>query len=198
VVDQRNNRVQKFAPDGKLLLKWGEAGSEEGQFNLPWGLGLDNRGNVYVADWRNDRVQKFTAGGEFLAVIGEPGEKDGQLNHPSGVAVDGDGFVYVADWGNERVQVFGPEGDFRIKLMGQATLSKWAQEWLDANVDEREARERSQLFVEKLPDHLRSPYHVASQVEPYFWGPVSVRLDKEDRLYVTEHSRHRIQVYQKS
>jgi hypothetical protein len=112
--------------------------------------------------------------------------------------VDGEGFIYVADWGNERVQVFGPEGDFRLKLMGQATLSKWAQEWLDANVDEREARKRSQLFVEKLPEHLTSPYHTASQVEPYFWGPVSVRLDKEDRLYVTEHSRHRIQVYQKS
>jgi hypothetical protein len=54
------------------------------------------------------------------------------------------------------------------------------------------------LLIEKLPEHLTSPYHTASQVEPYFWGPVSVRLDKEDRLYVTEHSRHRIQVYQKS
>ena len=57
---------------------------------------------------------------------------------------------------------------------------------------------RLQLLVKKLPEHLNSPYHIASQVEPYFWGPVSVRLDKEDRLYVTEHSRHRIQVYQKS
>jgi len=198
VVDQRNNRVQKFTPEGKFLLKWGEVGSGEGQFNLPWGLGLDSESNVYVADWRNDRVQKFTADGEFVAVIGEPGQGDGQLSRPSGVAVDGEGFVYVADWGNERVQVFGPEGDFRLKLLGQATLSKWAQEWLDANVDEREARKRSQLFVEKLPEHLTSPYHTASQVEPYFWGPVSVRLDKEDRLYVTEHSRHRIQVYQKS
>ena len=198
VVDQRNNRVQKFTPDGELLLAWGEAGSGAGQFSLPWGLGLDSQGNVYVADWRNDRIQKFTADGEFLLVIGESGGGDGQLSRPSGVAVDSEGFVYVADWGNERVQVFGPEGDFRLKLLGQATVSKWAQEWLDANVDELEARNRSQLLVERLPEHLESAYHTASQVEPYFWGPVSVRLDKEDRLYVTEHSRHRIQVYQKA
>ena len=57
-------------------------------------------------------------------------------------------------------------------------------------------RDESDLMP-KLPDHLSSPYHVSSQTEPYFWGPVSVSLDGEGRLYVTETNRHRIQVYQK-
>ena len=114
------------------------------------------------------------------------------------MAVDRDGKIHVADWGNERVQTLNPDGSFHRLLRGEATLSKWAEEWLEVNPDEYNVRKSSELLVEYLPDHLRTPYHVASQTEPLFWGPVSVKLDSEDRLYVTEHSRHRIQIYEQS
>ena len=196
VVDQHNHRVQKFTSDGSYLLGWGELGSGSGQFNLPWGLAVDSQGDVYVADWRNDRVQKFSVGGRFLASFGEPGQGEGQFNRPSGVAVDGEGFIYVADWGNERVQVLGPDGGFQLLLRGQATISKWAADYFASNPEEKKERDHSNL-TPNLPGHLSSPYHVSSQTEPYFWGPVSVSLDGEGRLYVTEANRHRSQVYQK-
>ena len=195
VVEQNNNRVHKLSSEGVSILKWGEAGTGEGQFNKPWGVALDVQSNVYVADWRNDRIQKFTGAGEFLAAFGESGEGEGQFNRPSSVAVDEDGLIYVADWGNERVQILNPDGSFHTMLHGEATLSKWALEWLDANPDEFQARKRSDLLVKELPAHLRTPYHTASQTEPLFWGPVSVKLDAGGRLYVTEHSRSRIQIY---
>jgi hypothetical protein len=56
--------------------------------------------------------------------------------------------------------------------------------------------DKANLFPE-LPAHLNTPYHISSQTEPYFWGPVSVSLDREGRIYVTEANRHRFQVYQK-
>ena len=59
-------------------------------------------------------------------------------------------------------------------------------------------RKSSNLSVKDLPKHLQSIYHVSSQTEPLFWGPVSVKLDSEERLFVTEHSRHRIQIYEQS
>ena len=108
------------------------------------------------------------------------------------------GSIHVADWGNERVQVLDPDGAFHQMLYGEATLSKWAEEWLEVNLDEYELRKQSELLVKDLPAHLRTPFHAASQTEPMFWGPVSVKVDSEDRLYVTEHSRHRIQVYEQS
>ena len=196
VVDQNNHRVQKFTSDGRYLLQWGEPGDGAGQLNLPWGITLDTQGNVYVADWRNDRIQKFTPAGHFLASFGESGDGDGQLNWPSGVAVDPDGNIYVADWGNERVQVLGPGGNFLLKLLGQATLSKWADEFFASNLDEKRERDVSNLWPE-LPAHLLTPYHIASQTEAYFWGPVSVTVDNNGRLYVVEHSRFRFQVYQR-
>ena len=194
VVDQNNNRVQVFTHDGRYLLGWGEAGDGEGQFDLPWGIALDSDGNVYVADWRNDRIQKFAPDGEFLAVFGESGDGDGQFNRPAKPAVDSDGNVYVADWGNERVQMLGPAGSFLQKLRGQATVSSWAQDFLDVNPDESDTRDQSNLIPD-LPPHFDTPYLVSTQTEPYFWGPVSVTLDGEGRLYVTETSRHRVQVY---
>ena len=199
VVDQHNNRVQKFTVEGGYLLlgRWGEEGDGEGQFNLPWGVTVDSDDNVYVADWRNDRVQKFTGDGRFLAAFGAPGEGDGQLHRPSDVAVDAEGYVYVADWGNERVQVFDPDGGFLLTLRGQATLSKWAEEFFASNQDEQVERERSNLHPE-LPPHLSTPYHVSSQTEPYFWGPIAVTLDPAGRLYVLETNRHRFQIYQRA
>ena len=196
VVEQHNARVQKFTSDGAFLGKWGSQGSGPGQFNLPWGAATDSSGNVYVADWRNDRIQKFTGDGEFLAAFGSSGDGEGQFQRPTGVAVDGEGFIYVSDWGNERVQVLDPEGGFQVLLRGQATVSKWAQAYFDTNPEEKAERDRSDLMPE-LPPHLNTPYHISSQTEPYFWGPVAVSLDGDGRLYVVETNRHRVQVYQK-
>ncbi len=196
VVDQNNSRVQKFTADGKFIANWGSFGSGDGQFNLPWGAAVDTNDDVYVADWRNDRIQKFDNDGKFLASFGSSGEGEGQFRRPTSVAVDPEGFIYVADWGNERVQVLGPDGSFQLILKGEATISKWAAEYLASNPEEKAERDVSNLIPE-LPAHLNTPYHISSQTEPYFWGPVSVSLDGKGRLYVTETNRHRFQVFQK-
>ena len=196
VVEQHNARVQRFSADGTFIAKWGSQGSGPGQFNLPWGAAADKAGNVYVADWRNDRIQKFSGDGEFVAAFGSSGYGEGQFQRPTSVAVDDEGFIYVADWGNERVQVMDPEGEFQLLLRGEATVSKWAEEYFAVNPEEWAERQRSDL-VPQLPPHLNTPYHISSQTEPYFWGPVAVSLDHEGRLYVVETNRHRVQVYQK-
>ena len=197
VADQHNHRVQKFSSDGEYLNGWGGPGSGEGQFDMPWGLTVDRKSNVYVADWRNDRVQKFSDEGQFLTSYGSSGGGEGEFSRPSSVAVDGEGVIYVADWGNERVQILDPEGGFIQLLRGEATLSKWAKDFFAANPDEQSTREIADLNPE-LPPHLNTPDHASSQIEPYFWGPVSVSLDQQERLYVTETNRHRFQVYQRA
>ncbi len=195
VVDHLNNRIQRFAKDGTLLACWGQRGAAAGQLDLPWGVTVDGSGAVYVADWRNDRIQKFTPEGGFLASFGCSGDGPGQLHRPSGVAVDGDGYIYVADWGNERVQVLAPDGEPVQILKGESTLSKWAEEFYEANSDEWEARQASEIEPD-LDPAVDTAYEASARIEPYFWAPVSVKLDRYNRLYVVESNRHRIQVYQ--
>jgi sugar lactone lactonase YvrE len=197
VSDHRNHRVQKFNRDGQFISAFGVEGSGSGQLSLPWGVAVDSNSDIYVADWGNNRIQKFSAEGEFLRSYGSTGHEDGQLINPSGVAVDRDGYLYVSDWGNERVQVLSKDGDFVAKLRGQATVSKWAQDFLDTNVEEAEARANSNLEPDLTP-FGGDPHEESSHTEKFFWGPASVKLDAEGRLYVTESNRHRIQIYQRA
>lgn len=62
VVDSGNNRVQRFDAEGNYLSEFGSFGTENGQFNAPWGVAIDNEGYVYVTDSKNARVEKFAPG----------------------------------------------------------------------------------------------------------------------------------------
>ena len=61
-----NSRVIKYSADGKYLFEWGRSGSGKGEFDIPHGITLDEKGNVYVADRGNARVQVFDSAGKFL------------------------------------------------------------------------------------------------------------------------------------
>ena len=194
LVDHLNNRIQKMTLDGQYLSHWGSKGIAEGQFNLPWGIDIDNNENVYVADWRNDRIQRFSEDGKFIDMYGSSGSDDGLFNRPSDVAVDQDGFIYVADWGNQRVQVFDHHWNFHASLRGQATVSPWAQEYLEANADELDARSRFDPYIEVDTD---DEHEISARVEAYFWDPIAVEIDPEGRLVVADSLRHRLQIYQR-
>ncbi len=60
-----NAKVHKYSPDGKLLLSWGESGSDPGQFNIVHNIVTDAEGWVYVADRENHRVQVFDGNGKY-------------------------------------------------------------------------------------------------------------------------------------
>lgn len=60
-----NAAVHKFSPDGKLILSWGEPGTDPGQFNLPHNICCDADGWVYVADRESHRVQVFDGKGRY-------------------------------------------------------------------------------------------------------------------------------------
>ena len=181
MVDALNHRVQRFTKDGKYLGGFGCQGAEDGQFNMPWGLCLDDCGNIYVADWKNDRVQKFDADGHFLMKFEASASGLGDLHGPTGVAVDSEGDVYVTDWGNHRLQVYGPDGRFITSLVGDAQQpSPWTQTYIDANPDIIKARRRVNL-----------------EPEWRFRRPVAVKIDQQDRIFVLEAARHRLQIYNK-
>lgn len=196
ISDSLNHRIQKFSKDGKFILSFGGYGSEDGKLNLPWGLTTNHNSEVFVADWGNDRVHRFSPDGKFVERYGSSGRADGEFTRPADVTVDRDGYIYVADWGNERVQVLSSDGEFIQQLRGEATHSKWAEDFLGVNVEEADARARANL-VPNIDYFNDDPYEESSHIEKLFWGPVSLMLDPEDRLFITEANRHRIQVYER-
>ncbi|MYB49535.1 MAG: 6-bladed beta-propeller [Dehalococcoidia bacterium] len=205
IADQHSHAISKFTSDGRFINRFGreEDVTPWHSLYMPWGLCIDADDNVLVADWRHNAVKRFSPDGRHLQTFGglqnTPGGLENTLfNRPSGVAVDSDGYIYVTDWGNERLQVLTPNGALHATERGRATLSQWAEDFFKSNPDEVEVRAISNLTPE-LPSHLADdPYQVSAQSEPYFWGPVAVTVDGQDRVYVVESNRHRFQIYKRA
>ena len=181
IVDARNHRVQRFTPSGKFLGKFGGHGQGPGQLNMPWAVALNPNGEIYVTDWRNDRVQKFTSQGEFILEWGASGSGPAQFNRPAGIAVDRDGDVYVVDWHNNRVQTFTGDGEYLDELIGDATMSVWGGQLMAANPVMEGHRQTA-----KYPER-----------EGRLFLPRSVKVDGQNRIFIVDSCKGRLQVYRK-
>jgi YD repeat-containing protein len=117
VVDQNNNRVQKFTATGAYQSAFGSSGSANGQFTRPTDIAIDAAGNLWVTDAGNHRVQKFNDKGEFLAKFGSFGSGNGQFNAAESIAIDRLGNIWVGDTYNGRLQKFNSAFEF-IKVIG--------------------------------------------------------------------------------
>ena len=181
VVDHLNSRIQKLTRGGEFISSFGSKGTDLGELNYPWGIAIDSEDTIWIADWRNDRIQSFTHNGEFVSAIGSSGKDDGQFDRPSGVHVDAGGNVYVADWRNDRVQMFSRAGAHLATLNGDATLSRWCQEFIDVNPEQASWREAAGLF----------------EMEKRFWRPSAVETSDNSLVLVADSCRHRIQIYRR-
>ena len=130
LADRSEHVVQRLAPDGSLSTyagtgdpgSSGDGGAATGaRLEMPTGLALDSKGDLYIADAGNNRVRKVDAvTGTITTVAGSQdiygyGGDGGpavraRLGLPSGIAVDKGGDLYVADTGNNRVRKVTRDG----------------------------------------------------------------------------------------
>lgn len=126
VADANNDRIQRFRctyttcttttvttrTSGTYVTAWGSLGTTDGLFDEPWGVAVDNSGNVFVSDTYNYRIQKFSAAGTFIKKWGSNGTAIGEFKLPRGLATDSSGNVYVCDSNNHRIQKFDTNGTY--------------------------------------------------------------------------------------
>lgn len=208
IADTSNHQIQKYSQDGHLITRWGTAGSNPGQFNLPKGLALDERGNVYVADTDNHRIQKFTANGKYLDQWGAQGQGNGEFNQPKGIAVDDSSGVYVVDTQNHRIQRFSKDG---------AYLGKWGREDCQAGIADGELNAPEGIALEGK-GHAYVADTLNHRIQKFttdggfvaawgkedgqrgsgngeFYCPEGVALDSSGQVYVADTFNHRIQKF---
>ncbi len=122
IADSTNHRIRKVDSTGTITTIAGTGGHGFGgdgglaaaaQFDRPYGVVVDEAGNLYIADSTNHRIRKVDSTGTIttIAGTGESGfDGDGgpaaaaQLSAPTGVAVDGAGNLYIADTENQRIR----------------------------------------------------------------------------------------------
>ncbi len=205
-----NYRIRKLDSSGGVIENWGDVGSGDGQFNTPWGIAVDQVGNVYVADGLNHRIQKFNSSGDFLAKWGEFGTGDGQFKYPYGVSNDSLGNVYVADADNHRIQKFDSNGDFLSKWGSKGTGNSKFNNPLDLSIDRKgnvyvadTVNNRIQKFdsdggfISAWGSYcnLSSNQDNPEICDGLFNGPQGVGVDLNGNVYTTEGQNHRIQKF---
>lgn len=129
IVDRKNNKVyvtdththsiKVFDTETfEQIATIGKRGKEEGDFNYPSHITVDQDGKLYVTDTMNGRVQVFDPDGKFLLTFGEFGDAPGMFARPKGVGVDSEGHIYVVDSAFNNVQVFDQEGHILLAFSG--------------------------------------------------------------------------------
>lgn len=114
-----NARVVKFSPEGAYLMAWGGRGAAPGQFNVPHGIAIDARGQLYVADRGNARIQVFDGAGAFLRQIAGP-----EIGRPWAVDLGPDGTLYALDGGDQ--DPARPRSGLLALTPEGAVLARWS------------------------------------------------------------------------
>ena len=91
VADSLNSCLKIFNSSGNFLHKIGEKGNADGQFLKPYGVCVDQHGNILVSDKESGHVQQFTIEGRFT------GKTVTKLTGPWGMATMPDGRILVCD-----------------------------------------------------------------------------------------------------
>jgi sugar lactone lactonase YvrE/uncharacterized membrane protein (Fun14 family) len=111
--DDRDNSIQKFAPNGAFLTKW----------KLPRvasDVTIDSQNNVYVAIFDAPYILKFNSEGIELPALAAAKQPEGaSLASASSLTVDAQDNLYVLDRMSKQIFKFDKQGQF---------LSKWGNE----------------------------------------------------------------------
>jgi sugar lactone lactonase YvrE len=112
-----NHAIRKITPDGLISTVAGSGfpGENNGSgvgasFNTPYGLDVDDQGNIYVADSKNNRIRMISHDGTVTTVAGSVlGYSNGEASlakfyHPEGVVIAKDGSVYVSDLSKHNIR----------------------------------------------------------------------------------------------
>lgn len=124
ISDATNNRIRKItAADGKIstIAGNGQAGSTgdggpalSASMNFPYGLAVDQNGDVYYAEFSSHRVRKITVSTGTISTVAGTGTAtfngddrlatEAAVNAPINVTFDNNGNLVIADSGNNRIR----------------------------------------------------------------------------------------------
>ncbi|MET0081048.1 MAG: 6-bladed beta-propeller [Candidatus Thiodiazotropha lotti] len=116
VVDSKKHQVIVFNKNGGVDYTIGDRGSENGKFNFPTNIAIDEKQQIYLSDTMNFRVQILDSQGKYLNGFGNLGDGRGQFSRLKGIGVDVDGHIYTVDAAFNNMQIFNQEGQLLLTV----------------------------------------------------------------------------------
>ena len=172
-----------------------------GGLNRPWGVAVNQRGEIIVAEYSGHCISIFSSIGEKIRTFGSKGSAQGQFDDPRGVVVDGDGNIVVVDGNNCRIQMFTAGGKFltTVGQYGKKQLEFSYPTGVAVNHRNRKVYicDRSNHRIQILNADLTfsSSFGSSGRGDGQFNYPNDVAFDSTGNVYVADSQGHRIQVF---
>lgn len=203
ISDTNKKRIQIFDLEGNPVKTFGSWGVKPGEFQFPYGVAGDSKGNIYVADLYNGSVSKFTKDGKFLGLFAEKQASEQVLVAPAGLAVKED-LVYVTDVRQHVVKVFDLNGNLvkqlgtngakpgqlnapnAVAVDGQGTIYV-----TDTGNQRIQVFDKSGKFVKAINGS------VDGSGQSVFVNPRGIGVDDKGNIFVVSNLTHRFYVFDK-
>ncbi|MEM7179912.1 MAG: choice-of-anchor D domain-containing protein [Spirochaetota bacterium] len=201
VADSDNHRIQKFTSAGVYISQWGSDGTGNGQFSKPNSIAIDRNGNIYVTDTDNHRIQKFASSGTYLTKWGSNGNGNGQFDGPKGIAIDASGTIYVADENNHRIQKFDSAGNYLSQWGSNGTNNgrfdkPYGLVYYHGSVYVCDSNNHRMQIFNDAGTHLYTLGGTSGTATGEFDKPMGIAVSATGKLYITEESNNRVQVFE--
>jgi len=203
VSDRDNYFIQKFDLDGNFMTRWGAKGEDRTYSDVPedqisqfGDITVDQEGYIYVVDSSNCCIQKFDSNGNYLLKW--------SCGHCQGIDIDQEGYVYVCD--DYAIDKFDSDGDFlsKWKVRHHELNLVYHQFLRDISVDS-EGYVYIIYSVRDFPDSYLYKYTPSGKFitqwgaygnkDEDFSGANGLAIDSDDRIFVAETGKNRIQVF---
>ena len=167
--------------------------------NKPFGIALNQSGEVVVTSPGWNCVSVFSPSGDRLQSFGTKGSGQGQFMGPIGVAVDGEGNILVADNDNHRIQKFTAEGQFLTavgtKGSGPLQFDKVDDIAINTSNDKVYFASNHQIQVLNSDLTFSTSFGKCGENKGEFRFPLAIACDSTGNVYVADSANNRIQVF---
>ena len=167
----------------------------------PWGVAVNERGQIIVIDYTECSVSIFNANGVKVKSFGIRGSEPGQMSNPIGVALTATGDILVCDQSNHRIQVFSLKGK-TVKCVGtkgSGHLQFYCPLCIAIHPHSRMVyvtdciNHRVQILNADLT--FSSTFGSKGSGNGEFNCPYGICLDSTGNVYVAERENNRVQVF---
>ena len=169
--------------------------------NGPFGVTIDQRGQITVSEFIGNCVSVLSENGEKIKTFGTHGSGPGQFDAPAGITVDRDGNILVVDYGNHRIQKFTSDGQFLqgVGVKGEGPLQFNRPVGIAFNTTNNkiyvadQLNDRVQILNPDLTFYKR--FGAKGSSKGQFSYPTDVSCDETGKVFIADRLNNHVQVF---